>query len=257
MVSTLWNNLITTYKLYIGTGSLLVLFVVALMYKTLHGLRNGKKISELLWPGILMPWGSIGMAFGELFLNREISEAVPAISVKNEKYVNAYKATIKIVIAVVLVYILIISGNRFVSPEFYVKADNNMHIDANLLKAMDFILADSETESIGVVTMPGAGEYFRSYSSRFDMMYEDPVDGDVSGLKKELNQTYQELSVKYPDMLIVSNAAKREGCRYIVIRNDSYWPKIPLTEYEYDLIFTCGYWDVYKCQREVYDNASD
>lgn len=235
MLSDLWNNVTSSYKAFVGTGSILVLFVLACFLIYQISSKNKDELSE--YPLII------------LLLSVPGTIAVGISSLCNSKILdNKWK---RLLVVLMCIFAITISGKRIIGPDFMSKAANNMHIANDMRDAMDAILVGDGSDSIGIVTMPGMGDYFEGYDARFHSMFDDDFDKDSEKIEDEYIKAYLEMSVKYPDMKIVSYTAREHGCKYIVIKRDSYWPKVPLTEIGYSVFGTYGEWDVYVQEGEI------
>lgn len=234
MIYSIWHGFITAYEEYTGTGVILVLFVLAMGYLIIFTSDKKKRDKNAML--ILSPLGSISCALSDVIEKAGELHA-------NNKYI-AYAQ--RILVLLLCAFVILISGKRIISPDVYVKADNTMHMPNELIETMNTILEDTDDEQIGIATMPGYGEYYTAYSSRFFLMYEDPSYGELTGYDAKVSDAYRELGKKNPDMRKLALAAKDSGCNYIVIDNDACWPEEPLTNFGYELIANCGNKDIYK-----------
>ena len=233
MLHTLWNDFITSYEAIIGTGSFLVLFVVMLGVMIVYKNHNDKPL-ELIPMLMVMP---AVIAAGFVRILRELF---------NLNYDSKLKKYFVRILGVILcAFVIMISGDRVLSPSFYTYADNNMHLPTGLKETMDTILNDCDGEASVMVTK-GYIEYFDAYSSRFVLAYNEPRIQDVSDYDEEDREAYLALDNKHPDMKKVSDSAKANGSDYIVLVTGGYWPDVPLTEFGYDLFAQVGGFDIYK-----------
>lgn len=216
-----------------GTGAFLVLFVVMLFVVVSKKNHDGKQLEII--PMLLVMPGVV--AAGILSLLKSVFE------LKNDN--KAVRYLVRLFGIILCAFVIMISGDRILSPSYCIYADNSMHIPQGLLGAMDTILSDSTGEAY-VMVAPGYSEYFDAYSSRFVLAYNEPTLQDVSDFDKEDREGYLELSNKHPDMKKVSDAAKANKSSYIVLVTDGYWPDVPLTEFDYDLFAQVGGFDIYK-----------
>lgn len=228
MLSELFGNVLSSYKSLFGTGSILVLFVVGVFALLLLSQGDEKKIAPLTL--VLSSFGAIGAFVAKI------------ITVKDEKVTRLIRA----LILVACVFVIVVSGKRILSPVFLEKSENSMHIPSGLKETMDIMLEGSGDDTIGVVSMPGYGNYFEGYSTRFKLIYEEPYDGDVVRVPDEYKEAYLELCKTYPDMRIVARAARNANCKYIVVLEDAYWPQIPLTELSYEVVGGSGGFVIYE-----------
>lgn len=238
MLHSIWFKITTLYSTVTGTGAIFVLFVVALLFCLF---AVGKEDRKSSWCGLLSIMGTIGCAVAN------VMKSVCDKSFDKKSYTYLYR----IFAVILIVFAITVSGKRLFAPDFLSAAENSMHIPQDLVGAMDVILSDSDENAIGVVTAAGYGEYFECYSSRFAMLYRDNVFSDVSEFDTDVREAYIELLEKYPDMRVVAKAAKRNNCSYIVINSKECWPKVSLDSAGYELISSCGSFDVYKASGEV------
>lgn len=235
MITTLWNDFITTYKSILGTGAILVLFVVALII--LHFDKNDEENSKCFFLSI---WGTIGLAF--------VKTLKKAYEIEDE---NKYKNWLgRLFVIVLMIFVVSISGKRIFSTQFLSVSENNLHMEQNLVDAFDSVLSENETET-KILMMPGYGTYVSAYSSMLKPAYEEPRNGDVSKYPAADMEAYLELNKKSPNMYKVSKAAEEDDCQYILLKDEVYWPKVPLTQLGFEEYGRFGEWILYKSQREV------
>lgn len=255
MLSKVVGNLLSSYKTVIGTGCVLVLFVVALFLlvalKGNNSENESKKDRNDGEEGDLKCRSNIKAGPGLVLL---ILSVYGTIAAGIARLCNIQDSKItwtkRLLICVLCVFALVISGKRIIAPDFLSKSENLMHMPSDLKECMDIMLSDANGNRAGVVTMPSYGNYFEAYSSVFDTLYEDPANKDIERLPDELKATYVELSEIYPDMRTVARTAHKYDCEYIVIMRESYWPEVPLTDLGYEIIAGSGRWDVYKEVKE-------
>lgn len=226
-----------------------MLFVVAYAY-LLYSCKSDSAQQCKMIMLILSAFGAIAIAFSRLFMNDNMLECSDLNKPSTEQNPKFRSSINLMIVSAVLIVILILSGKRLISSDFMTKADNMYHVPQALIDSMDYVLQDADGK-VGITTMPGYGAYFTSYSSRFVPLYEDPIDGDVSKYEKSEREAYTELNDTHPDMCLVANASRLNGCRYIVIQRDTYWPQEPLPSFGYCLVYEHDDWEVYKCDEEV------
>lgn len=257
MLYSLWYNFITEYKRIVGTGGLLVLFVVSVfyLYLTRHRDSSEKEASDAVEADssayelpalILSPMAaiatSVSRAFRELFSDIEASESRAGIT----------KSVMKIVIVCMAIFALVISGKRIFSRELVAKAENNMHISNELKEAMDYVINDAVSEGAEkavFITNPKYSYYFEAYSSYLVPAYKEPAsDDELSQYDAQDRDAYLELRDTFPNMGKVVKAASKDDCKYIVFKAESYWPKVPLTELGFKEAYNNGGFIVYKAE---------
>ena len=203
MVRELLGELYSLYRQFTGTGAIVVLFILSVIVL-------GKRYkSRCEMPVYLSVLGTIGYA---------ISEIITRLS-----------GILAVFAAAICILAVATSGSNVLSSDMNSRAENVMHLPANLVESMDVILDESYTPSI--LTMPEWNPYFESYSSDFIVKYE-------SGLNDELAKLH-------PDMQKVAEAAHECNCEYVVISSE-IWPEIPITKFGYELMYETEGCVVYK-----------
>ena len=224
MIRELLYKLYTEHRLLVGTGSMVVLYLAAVLVV----IRSCKDKDHEL-PLLLCIPATIGCALARL-----IGACFPSEGKKAKKIGAVVFSVLLCILAVT------ISGKDVFSGEFRSRAENDMHIQTDLRDAADAILAESDLPS--VLAMPGWDVYLLAYSSRFNMMYESPRSTDAVMTDEDEYTAYTELSKIHPDMRKVSKAAKRKDARYVML-SKGIWPEIPLEKCGYEPIFendTCA-----------------
>ena len=229
MIKELFYELYSAYRQIVGKGAVIVLFIASLL-----ALYRLSEDNDRGLPGIILsPLSAIGCAVSKLI--------DMACTVRNDKKVLK---TATAALAVCLCFLAVtVSGDNIFYGNISRPAENNMHIPADLLTSMDAVLADDEEPK--VLTMPGWGPYFSAYSSKFDLMYEEPEDGVSSILDEDERTVYMQLSDVHPEMKKVAAIAHKTGCRYIVM-SKSIWPDIPVTSCGYKVYYDTSTCCVYK-----------
>lgn len=235
MIIKIWNDCITELKSYTGTGTVLVLFVVVLgfLLYEYHSKPEDEAANPLLF--VLSIPGCIGLGIIR-FLKLVFT---------SEQESKLKKWSVRIIGIVLCLFIVVISGKRIVSLQYYIKAENTMHIPNGLKETMDVILADSP-QGANVLTSPGYGVYLAAYNSNLIPAYDEPVGGNVDDYPEQIREAYRQLEDKNADMKIVARAAKECDCRYIILKGNTYWPSVLLTDLGYDRIDCDANWELFR-----------
>ncbi|MBR6159597.1 MAG: hypothetical protein IKQ40_04780 [Lachnospiraceae bacterium] len=236
MLKELFGELYTYHRQLAGSGAILVLFPAALLLLA---------ASRRKWiPLILSPLTAIAAAVTQIietvFAKKE-RKALEWARAEEEK--TSVRMFTGIFTVCLLAFAIILSGEGLIFGDMVTHKYNDMHIPGDLDAAMSGILDDSDSPR--VLTMPGWGVYFKSYSSAFDMMYDDPYGDDLSFDDEDKWTAYTQLSVLHPDMKKVASAAKRSGCTYVVLSND-IWPEVPVTDFGYETFIKGDMFTVYR-----------
>ena len=245
MIRELLNALVTEYDRINGTGTLLVLFVVAVLLVVLLPLKERPALFEKgtgIIASILSMWGMAAYALTELI--KRVFSALFATG-KSHRFMSAILAAMT---AALCIFGLMLSGNLPKSAGTVSLTENPYHIDGNLAKALDYMLSEVETEtSVTVLARPGLGNIMKAYSSRFVTLYDEPSrDEDILYYDEDIRNLYAELSDGHPNMFKVSKIARAHGCRFFIAQKGDYWPEFPITFYNSELVNEFGNWELYR-----------
>ncbi len=216
MIKELINESYTGYRQLVGTGSVIVLFIAAIL-TVLIVMRKKQKITPL----IISVCGCVAAVAA--FVIERICEK---IADKRIRYAAAAFA------ALIFIFVITSSGTNVFSQGQSVAAENDFHIPGYIVESADVILG--EKRDARILTMPGWGEYFAAYSSGCDII--SPKAEDAASPDEDMRTLYAQLSVVHPDMRKVASIAHRRGCGYVVLA-DGIWPEVPITDMGYELIF--------------------
>ncbi|MCR5673755.1 MAG: hypothetical protein K6F87_08600 [Lachnospiraceae bacterium] len=207
MIRELFYELYSGYRQIVGDGAVMVLFAASLLVLLMIRRENDRGCAGAL----LSPLSVIGCAAAG--------------------FTGKIKKPLALIFAVALCFLSVtVSGKNIIYDNIGRRAENDVHIPQDVITSMDAVLSDSDDPK--VLTMPGWGLYFESYSSKFQLMYEEPRNGDTASLNEDERTAYMQLGNIHPEMKKVAAAAHRSGCGYIVMSND-IWPDVPPT--------ACGY----------------
>ena len=221
MVFQILRDFLNTYESCRGTGKILVLLILSLLF--MYSIRN--ELSFNPFALILSPLTAISS-----------SASLAAAKARNLKG--------RILALFLCGFIIVLSGERLYSADKMRISDNSMHIPDDYVAVMDCLLSESDAPS--VLAMPEYSLYHTMYSSRFDMLYEEHENADVRYLSEAARYAYAQLSDRNPDMKIVADAAADSGIEYIVIKADHYWAEFPLERFGYPLYKALDGWEIYK-----------
>ena len=229
MIKELFYELYNGYRQVVGKGAVIVLFIASL--PALFRLYGDK---DRGWAGALLsPLSVIGCAASGL--------VGKILSVKEDG--RAKRLFSFALVLCLCILAVTVSGSNIIYENITHYAENDMHIPQDMILSMDAVLSDSDDPK--VLTMPGWGLYFESYSSAFDMMYEEPANGDSALLDEDERTVYIQLSDVHPDMKKITSIAHRYGCGYIVLSN-GIWPDVPVTSCGYELLYGTDSCSVYR-----------
>lgn len=242
----LYQQFVTTYENYRGTGKLLVLFIVAVLLIFLVQ-KNGEqdKTDGTKWsPAVflLSVWTGIAYAgsFIADFLFCPQTDLEPDMAVSKKRKIP-FMGLLSLILCILL---LSLSGTRIFSNTFFEKTENPMHVRPEYVQVMDALL--EETESPKVIAPPGFAPYLKMYSSRFETLYDYPKNGDTSKLSEDARAVYEQLSGAHPDTKLIADVARETGCQYVLMEEGKFYPEFPITEFGFELEKTVVGWNIYK-----------
>ena len=229
MVRGLLDELHRDFTSFRGTGSVMVLFAAALI------------VLYLLYSKRKQGTGAVGISVLAAISFVMAAAIDHALSLKTDR--RLYRGGAAVFTAVLCLFTAVYSGSAVYLQGDFERAGNEMHIPDDMAEAASFIVKDADHPT--VLVMPGYGPYFESFSSAYDLAYEEPYDGDLSHLGEDEWLIYTHLSTVHPVMRKVSNAAKRLGCDYVVL-SDDIWPEIAITKCGYETVLELDTCSVYR-----------
>ena len=118
---------------------------------------------------------------------------------------------------------------------------------------MKYLLgADIGTTSIKACVFDEEGNLKKSVTKDYTLIVNgDRVEFPADEYFRLFTEAYLELNKKSPNMYKVSKAAEEDDCQYILLKDEVYWPKVPLTQLGFEEHGRFGEWILYKSQREV------
>ncbi len=212
MIRELFYKLHTAFRSFIGEGNAVVLFVAASLFILLICLREKRRYRNMFT--VMSPLSTIGLA---------VSEVIDRVA--GAGYAKPVLKAAAVLFAACLSILAVTSSGKLVfSGELCEKAENEMHIPAYLVDAMNGI-----PEGDARVLVPyDRAPYFAAYSSRFVLSPDILKGSDESVIRTELDGIH-------PDMKKIAGIAHREGFEYVVLPVD-IWPEIPITKCGYELV---------------------
>ncbi len=212
MIKELLYELYTDHRLFVGTGTVLVLYLLCALVFVMTQKEKDHDLPLLLCVPV-----TIGAALLKLF------EAC-----RSGERSRAMKIGTGVFAAALCILAVTMSGKNVFSPEISARAENEMHIPTDICAAEAAVLADGDCPI--VLTMPGWDTYLRAYSSRPTVIREDE------------DPAFSELGKIHPDMGKVAKAAKKKDIAYVIL-SKGIWQDMPLDRFGYEIIYendTCA-----------------
>ena len=226
MIRELLFELYSVSRDMIGKGSILVLYVAAVIAMVILVREGGKRILPAILSIPAVTASAVALAIEKV-------SALPAKSRFVKIIATAFAASLCLLA-------VSSSGRAVFSRELCERAENDMHLPGGIMQAMMVMLRSGD--DLTVLAPYDWTPYFDSYSSMFRPIFEDPSlkDADKEVLRTELDDIR-------PDMKKITSIAKRAGCRYVLLP-DGIWPEVPITKCGYELVEEC---DGCRLYREV------
>ena len=224
MIKELLSELHSNIRSIVGDGSIFVLYIASVILLISVFTKTAKRLRGV----ILSVPAAVATAVSYVF------ERLCSGSYKDR--IVKYAA---ITFAACLCLLVIASSGRSVfSKELCERAENDMHLPGGMETAMSSILEEDDEPCVIVPYEWGA--YFAAYSSRFNVVYDDPA---MTGEDRQTLMT--QLDSIRPDMKKVTGIAHKLGCTYAVIP-DGIWPEVPIEKCGYELMLDCDGCNVYR-----------
>lgn len=224
MIKELLFELHSTLRGIVGEGSIFVLYIAAVIVLISVLAKDRRRFLGVI---VSVP-AAVAVAVACVF------DRVSALSCKNRiaKYAALIFASCLCLLAIAS------SGKSVFSKELCEKSENDMHLPGDMETVMSAIL--NEDDHPAILVPYGWSAYFNAYSSRFEVIYDDPATKESD---KQILMT--ELDSIRPDMKKVAGIAHKSGCRYAILP-DGIWPQVPIEKCGYEMMLECDGINVYR-----------
>lgn len=252
MIWNLFNSISTEYHRLQGTGTILVLFVVAMgIFAAATALDGSGKSAKSI---LLAPLATIAHV---IVKNLDIIRTKEIVPVKEEPIKDGkrlVRALLAMALAVMAVcFILLNQGSRLMSSEVCEPMKNTYHMPEHFDAVLDRLLATSDGR-ISVIPQPGYESYYLMYSSRFDLYFDEPTEEEFLYYSKWQQSAYNELQGNHPYMKNISDAAYHDNVEFVVLKDGDYWSEFPITEFGFTLFDSSDGYNIYRIDKEVAHN---
>ncbi len=174
----MWNDIVTLFKDYMGTGLIVILFLVAVLYLWMNEKRKSIRILFIYVPVILLLlyfnplFASLvyGVAGSEIYyrilwlLPMTIVIAYTAVHICGK-----LKGKAQVLFAVAMVFVILVSGSLVYRNPFFDEADNPYHIPEEVVQICDAI--EVPGREVMAVFPKELLQYVRQYSATICMPY--------------------------------------------------------------------------------------
>lgn len=245
----MWNQVITLFREYMGTGLIVGWFLIALIYLLLKEKRKHIRILFVYVPIILLLlffnplFAKVLYAFVGNEIYYRILWLIPMTVVIAYAVIHFYgtlRGRFRITFACVCSVLLVISGSYIYSNLYFSKADNLYHIPGEVVDICDAI--EVEGREVMAVFPAEMLQYVRQYSPVVCMPYGREQTVYRWYVYDEL---YQVMEAEVIDVPRLAELAKERLCHYIILPQDREM-KGNLLEYDYILFDTIDGYDIYQ-----------
>lgn len=237
--------MIDIFQKYMGTGLILIWFVLALVYLYLHEKRKPYRILLIYVPALvlLVFFNPVFHRVFEKLVGDEIYFRLvwllPIAVVIGYAIVlicNSLKGIKKSIFAVTAVLILIISGKLVYKNPLFTKAENVYHVPQTVVEICDAI------EVKGREVMAAFPGEFLLYVRQYSPLVCMPYGREVFGYHDEL---YGAIMSEKPDVEKLAILAKQALCHYVILQEGKVSEK-EMERYSYELFAVIDGYEVYK-----------
>lgn len=248
----MWEQVIELFRAYMGTGLIVIWYLVALVYLFFQEKRKPFRILFLYVPTILLllffnPWFAqivYGVVGDEIYYR--ILWLLPMTMVIAFAVVDIYGKLAekkRAVFAGVMAVVLACSGSYIYSNPYFSKAENIYHVPQCVVDICDAI--EVEGREVMAVFPAEILQYVRQYSPVVCMPYGREQLVDRWG---EYDELYAVMEADVVDAEALAMKARyREGvpCHYIILSEDKEM-KGDLTDYDYEIFARIDGYIIYK-----------
>lgn len=246
----MWSEILESYGEYIGTGMIIGLFLVALIYLFTAEKNKNIRVVFLYMPVMLLVlyFCPVFAAVVQLFTGGGIYyrllwlvPVVPVLAYAAVKIIAEAPGKKKIPAGIAIAGIFLISGRLVYQSPFFSKAENRYHIPQTVVEICDSI--QSGDELVKAVFPDEFLQYVRQYNAYIWMPYGREILVDSWGFHYDLHDL-MEAEVLEADK--IASEAHAQGCRYIIISEEKKLNG-SFPEHGYELLNVidgyCIYWD--------------
>lgn len=237
--------MIDIFQKYMGTGLILIWFVLALVYLFLHEKRKPYRILLIYVPALvlLVFFNPVFHRVFEKLVGDEIYFRLvwllPIAVVIGYTVVlicNSLKGVKRTVFAVTAVLILVISGKLVYKNPLFTKAENVYHVPQTVVEICDAI------EVKGREVMAAFPAEFLLYVRQYSPLVCMPYGREVFGYHDEL---YGAIMSEEPDVEKLAALAKKALCHYVILHEGKV-NETQMEQYSYELFAVIDGYEVYK-----------
>lgn len=217
----MWDEVVTLFWEYMGTGLIVILYLLCLVYLFLKEKRKHIRILFIYVPVVLLVLyfnplfaGIVyGVAGSEIYYR--ILWLLPITVVTAYTCVDIYgrlKGKKKGILALCMAGIIMLSGSYIYSNPFFARAENRYHMPNSVVHICDAIIVPGR--EVMAVFPRELVQYVRQYSALVCMPYGREVTVERWGYNDALAAAMDE---EVLDMEKLAPLTKEAGCHYIIL----------------------------------------
>lgn len=237
--------MVEIFERYIGTGLMLIWFVLALVYLFLKEKRKPYRILLIYTPVIILLvffnplfFGLFEAAVGSEIYFRLLWLLPVAVVIGYAAVLicASLKGRMKQVFAMTAILVLIVSGKLVYSSSLFSKAENIYHVPQTVVEICDAIKVE------GREVMAAFPDEFILYVRQYSPLICMPYGREIFDYYNELNAL---IMSDVPNIERLSELAKQSMCHYVILGEGKVSPK-EMEQYNYELFDVIGKYEIYK-----------
>lgn len=239
-------NAFTLFREYMGTGLLLIWYVISLCYLFFSEKRKDRRITFLYLPLILLIlfFNPLFFFLFQKFLGEEIFyrmlwllPVTVTLAYAVVKACAQLKGKKRVLFGCAAAVLVVISGSFTYNSPYFFKAENLDHVPREVAEICDLIeIPDME---VMAVFPPEMLHFVRQYSARICMPYGREV------LLNQFDELEYVTHYKKVNVALLAALAKEENCHFVILSEEKELSE-SMENYDYQLIGRVGKYLVYQ-----------
>lgn len=245
---TIWKDILKLYSEYVGTGMIVALFFMSLLYLWLKEKEISKKVILVFTPVLLFIVFFVPLfaAFIYRYLDAEVYYRylwlipfIIVIAYAGVRFILKMQGVKRLIAVLAVGAIVIVCGDYVYDNEYYSKADNLYHVPQVVVDICDEIIV--EGREVKAIFPQELLQYVRQYTPYVCMPYGREMVVERWDSYNPVYDAY-ELNTNAANL---AQVARNNGCQYII------WDVTremdgTLTDFEYILISTKEKYAIYQ-----------
>lgn len=220
----MWNDMISLFREYMGTGLILIWYLISLIYLWMREKRKNYRILFIYMPIIFLL----------LFFNPLFAKVIYIVADDEIYYRILWLLPITMTIAftltdiygrldgvrkrffpVVAGLLIMVSGSFIYTNPHFGPAENIYHVPQSVVDICDAI--EVEGREVTAVFPEEMLQYVRQYSGSICMPYGREI---TVGKWVHVNELYPVMEAETVDAVVLTNMARQQACIYIILPKD-------------------------------------